>query len=272
MGLFSSSSKSSQTEEGDIIFNNAKSSNTVNAADGSVGGGYQGSAGGPLENFNVGRGNKLYKNSFEINMTDSDAVANALKANEAVTNSANSTVQKGAAYAIGSNEATAARAIDASTTSNLINAEVADRAISQVQATASEAVKAAEQAQQRMAAQQGAFANNLAGLANAGTSAMSSLTQNTTSSVFDMSKDVLGTYESLVGRTGQQLANVLNQSNDQVTQTLDYSENATNKAMDYVFKSTQSASERTADGMMKYAAYAAVGLGVVGLVAVWRGN
>lgn len=241
MGLFSSSSRQSQTQEGDIIFNNAVTTNSLNS------GGGGGSGGGTLRNFNVGRGNTLRDNTFNVNVTDGDAVRNALMAGASMQHSAAGAVEKGAAYAIGSNEAVTKKAIDAGTTGQIITAEMADSALDHVTKTTSEALKAAREAQAAMAAQSGRFADNLTSFAN-----------QSNNSIINLAGNSLDTYEDLVTRTGNQMAG-----------TLAYAQNATGKAMDYMFESSKSENERVTGDVVKMAGWAVAGVAAMFVLSKW---
>ena len=263
----SSKSSRKQNTEGDIVFNN-------------VDYGGQGSGAGPLKNFNVGRENTLEGNIF--NVTDGGATRNALAAGVAMANSANDTVRKGAAYALGSNEAVSKTAINNNTATAFkgldtavdlakINQQVSDGAIDAVTGTTSEAIKASKQAQELAAKQARESAAAAAKQAKESASQAFSFAKSSNKELadfagrsnreaFDLSREAIGTYEDLVDKTGEKVTEA------QVT-----SANATGKALDYVFQSSKSATERSSENLIKYGTWGAVGVvGVISLTALLR--
>lgn len=250
------SSKSSQKAEGDVVFNN-------------VDYGGQGSGAGPLKNFNVGRENTLSDNIF--NITDGGATRNALAAGVAMANSANETVRKGAAYALGSNEAVSKTAINNNTATAFkgldtavdlakINQQVSDGAIDAVTGTTSEAIKASNEAQKRMAEQAKESARQAFSFADSSNKRLSDFAGRSQDKAYDLSREAIGTYEDLVDKTGEQITDA------QVT-----SANATGKALDYVFQSSKSATERSSENLIKYGTWGAIGVvGVISLTSLIR--
>ena len=230
------SSSSDQTSEGDLVFNNVNQS--------------AGRGPSPLKNFNVGRGNSLKNNSFNVSVTDRGAIRNALNAVGRVASNTNAQSGRTARQAIESGRRTADNAIfavrEANSDSLASNERVTGDAINANQAVTRDAIDANQ-----------AVTREAIDGAQAQSELVADISEGAQDSVFDLAETSLGTFENVANDAGQLVA-----------QAQEASERATTNALDTVFQTTQSEQERSTQDLFQFGIAA---LAVVAVAAFIRG-